>query len=231
MFTSTLIAGAFATLIAAQSTVLTFTHVPNPITDGQAQAITYATNDTTTPVIILLRKGISTELTNISVITTSATGGQFIWTPPLSLADANDYALEVIQGSQKNYFGPFVIQGADPAAVSSASVASMAKPSAYPGTTHTPLANGTASVTGVMGGGSGMATGTGTAVGRNTTMSMASLTGTSSVTGTRSGSGSLTSTATGSARSSSASSGAAVLRAGGVVGLVLGAAAAAVFCL
>jgi len=37
---------SLAALAAAQSSVLTFTHVPNPITDGQAQAITYSTNDT-----------------------------------------------------------------------------------------------------------------------------------------------------------------------------------------
>jgi hypothetical protein len=46
MFSKTLLLGAFAALAAAQSAVLTFTNVPNPITDGQAQAITFATNDT-----------------------------------------------------------------------------------------------------------------------------------------------------------------------------------------
>jgi hypothetical protein len=48
MFSKTLLVSAFAALAAAQSSVLTFTNVPNPITDGQAQAITFATNDTTT---------------------------------------------------------------------------------------------------------------------------------------------------------------------------------------
>jgi len=47
MFTKTLLVSGLAALAAAQSTVLSFTHVPNPITDGQAQAITYMTNDTT----------------------------------------------------------------------------------------------------------------------------------------------------------------------------------------
>lgn len=46
MFSKTLLLGALAALATAQSSVLTFTNVPNPITDGQAQAITYATNDT-----------------------------------------------------------------------------------------------------------------------------------------------------------------------------------------
>ena len=48
MFTKTLLVSALAALATAQSSVLTFTKVPNPVTDGQAQAITYATNDTTT---------------------------------------------------------------------------------------------------------------------------------------------------------------------------------------
>jgi len=46
MLSQTLLVGAFAAFAAAQSTVLTFTHVPNPVTDGHPQAITYATNDT-----------------------------------------------------------------------------------------------------------------------------------------------------------------------------------------
>lgn len=47
MFTTkTLLVGALAALAAAQSSVLTFTNVPDPITDGQPQAITFATNDT-----------------------------------------------------------------------------------------------------------------------------------------------------------------------------------------
>jgi len=46
MFSKTIVLSALAAIAAAQSSVLTFTNVPNPITDGQAQAITYATNDT-----------------------------------------------------------------------------------------------------------------------------------------------------------------------------------------
>lgn len=49
-------------------------------------------------------------------ITDSATNGQYIWTPPMSLPNGNDYALQIIQGTQSNYFGPFSIQGASPSA-------------------------------------------------------------------------------------------------------------------
>ena len=95
MFSKALLLGAVATLAAAQSQVLTFTRVPNPVTDGQPQAITYATNDTTTPVEIILRQGPSSNLKTVSILTKDATGGQFIWTPPKSLPNGADYALEI----------------------------------------------------------------------------------------------------------------------------------------
>lgn len=47
MLTRGLVVGAVAAVAAAQSAVLTFTNVPNPITDGQVQVLEYQTNDTT----------------------------------------------------------------------------------------------------------------------------------------------------------------------------------------
>ena len=124
MFTKALLLGAFAAFAAAQSEVLQFTHVPNPITDGEPQAITYTTNDTQTPVTIILRKGQIGNLDTIATLTTTATGGQFIWTPPNTLPNDDDYALQIKQGSQTNYYGSFIVQGASPAAISSASASS-----------------------------------------------------------------------------------------------------------
>ena len=46
MFSKTPVLSALAALATAQSAVLSFTNVPNPVTDGQAQAITFRTNDT-----------------------------------------------------------------------------------------------------------------------------------------------------------------------------------------
>lgn len=117
---TTLVAG----LAAAQSAVLTFTRVPNPITDGEPQAILYATNDTQSPVTIILRQGNANNLQTVQTLTTDAAGGQYIWTPPVSLPNGNDYALEIRQAGQVNYFGPFTVQGASPAAVASASMSS-----------------------------------------------------------------------------------------------------------
>ena len=69
MFTKALLVSALAAYAAAQSAVLTFTKVPNPVTDGQPQAITFATNDTASPVTITLRKGPSGNLQTVTVLT------------------------------------------------------------------------------------------------------------------------------------------------------------------
>ena len=95
MFAKALLLGALAALAAAQSQVLTFTRVPNPITDGEPQAITYATNDTSSPVTIILRQGAANNLQTVDTLTSNANGGQFIWTPPKSLPNGADYALEI----------------------------------------------------------------------------------------------------------------------------------------
>lgn len=46
MFSKAFLVGALAALATAQSSVLTFTRVPNPITDGEPAALIYSTNDT-----------------------------------------------------------------------------------------------------------------------------------------------------------------------------------------
>ena len=93
-----LIASALATFASAQSSDVYFTRVPNPITVGEPQAILYTTNDDETPVIITLRQGSSSDLQTIDTLTTSATGGQYVWTPELDLPNGIDYALEISQG-------------------------------------------------------------------------------------------------------------------------------------
>jgi hypothetical protein len=80
-------------------------------------------------VTILLRQGLSGNLQDVETLTTDATNGQFIWTPSTSLPNGNNYALQIKQGSEINYFGPFTIQGASSSA--SASTSSGSSPSAY----------------------------------------------------------------------------------------------------
>ena len=59
---------------------------------------------------------------------TDARDGQYIWTPSTSLPNGNNYALQIKQGNEINYFGPFVVQGASSSA--SASVSASPVPSA-----------------------------------------------------------------------------------------------------
>lgn len=63
MLFKSLLLGAVAALATAQSNPLGFTRVPNPVTVGKEVAITYMTNDDTTPVTILLRRGVSSRQT------------------------------------------------------------------------------------------------------------------------------------------------------------------------
>lgn len=176
MFSKTIVLSALAAIAAAQSSVLTFTNVPNPITDGQAQAITYATNDTSNPVTITLRQGPSGDLKTIETLTSDATGGQYIWTPSTSLPNGNNYALQIQQGDEINYFGPFTVQGASSSASSGA-----ASISASP----VPSANSTSSVPVIVTpiGTGASASGTGSPISRNQTLSSATLTATTSSSG------------------------------------------------
>lgn len=92
---TTLFIGLFAVFAAAQSDVLTFTKVPNPITDGENAVILWSTNDTNTPVKLTLRKGNPNNLDTVYVITSNGQDGQYIWNPPLWIANDDDYALEI----------------------------------------------------------------------------------------------------------------------------------------
>jgi hypothetical protein len=80
-------------------------------------------------VTILLRQGLSGNLQDVETLTTDAKNGQFVWTPSTSLPNGNNYALQIKQGSEFNYFGPFSVQGASSSA--SASTSSGSSPSAY----------------------------------------------------------------------------------------------------
>ena len=80
---------------------------------------TRKTNDALTssqPITITLRQGLANALQDVEVLTSDAKDGQFVWTPSTSLPNGNDYALQITQNDQVNYFGPFVVQGASASA-------------------------------------------------------------------------------------------------------------------
>lgn len=66
------------------------------------------------PVTILLRKGNPGDLKTVATLTDSATNGQYIWSVDRSLENGADYALEIKQGNELNYFGPCKLDHAFP---------------------------------------------------------------------------------------------------------------------
>merc|ERR1711881_288653 len=166
MFAKAIILAGLSALAAAQSTTLTFTEVPQTVTDGQEQTIRYTSEDNSTPVTILLRKGPSENLQTVSTLTTSATGGEFLWTPSICLENGDDYALEIQQGRDASCDDS---TSASPSANATASMTVGMNGTA----THMPIPVGTAPA---VGGSNGTMMAAGTSVPRNTTMSMATLT-------------------------------------------------------
>ncbi|KAI5370301.1 hypothetical protein Slin15195_G011790 [Septoria linicola] len=233
MFTKAILVGALAALAAAQSTVISFTNaLPAPAQVGIPFELTYATTDASSPITILLRKGASNDLQTVSTLTSAATGGSFEWTPASDLEDGSDYALQIQQGTEVNYLGPFSIEGGSGTGASTSS--SSAAPPSYGESTSITLtatasANGTASrtFTAVAPYGTGNAT-----IPRNTTMSSATLTRTSTPTGgagstTGAGfqgsqTGSDTAQSTGGASTLMAGSSAVALALGAVAALIMG---------
>lgn len=236
MFVKAFLVGALATLAAAQSSVLSFTRVPNPVTAGQPQAITYSTNDTSSPVTILLRKGSSNNLQTVSILTQSAIGGQYIWTPASNLETASDYALQITQGDQANYYGPFSVQGGTGMASSSSS-GSMSMTSSMASSSSGAVIGGMSmsssrNASGITS--APMSAGTGASMSRNQTMSSATLSNSmtsrpAASTSSAGGAGFQSGSSTTSAPAGSTGGASGITTAGSAVALVFGAAAAVLF--
>ncbi|KAK5016679.1 hypothetical protein LTR16_002548 [Cryomyces antarcticus] len=206
-FTKALLFGAsLVGAVIAQSSTLAFTSVPAVVTAGQPANISYMAADTTSPVTITLRKGDPNNLATIAVLTSSSTGGSYIWIPDKSLANAQDYALQITQGvSAINYSGLITLVGSDTSAVASASAASSSSSAAAAAVTSsvsissqvqsilsviasynsslvaiTATSNATTSTIKPTAPVVASTAGTGIPMSRNTTMSMATLTASSS---------------------------------------------------
>ncbi|QIW96954.1 hypothetical protein AMS68_002472 [Peltaster fructicola] len=121
-----------------------------------------------TPVTITLRQGISSNLDTLYDLTNTTIGGQYIWTPAADLPNGSDYALQITQGNQTNYYGPFRVQGYT-GPLSSSSVATM--PATMSGNVST-AAPGTGTIS----------MGTASPMPRNTTFSSATLAATTTTT-------------------------------------------------
>ncbi|PGH26802.1 hypothetical protein AJ80_01568 [Polytolypa hystricis UAMH7299] len=108
-FVKTVFTGAL--LVAAALAELKFTTFPPPVVEvGKPYELTY--DGTDADVTVTLRRGPSKNLHDVEVVTTSATGGSFTWTPKTSLTDGDDYALQIsADGEDDNYTAQFAVTG------------------------------------------------------------------------------------------------------------------------
>ncbi|KAF1989692.1 hypothetical protein K402DRAFT_261625 [Aulographum hederae CBS 113979] len=103
-------ASAFAAIVSAQNP-LAFTSLPTSVQVGVPVQLTYRA-PSSGPVTITLRQGERTNLQDVAVLTTSATGGSYTWIPSTSLPPADNYALRITQAdAEENYTDLFTITG------------------------------------------------------------------------------------------------------------------------
>ncbi|KAL9536041.1 hypothetical protein SMMN14_01432 [Sphaerulina musiva] len=242
MFVKSILVGALAALAAAQSSVISFTNsLPSPAEVGKPFTLTYTTTGSG-PVSIILRKGNPNDLQTVATLTSDATGGSYQWTPATDLASGTDYALQIQQGSEINYLGPFPLTGGSASGGGSSSSSSMSTPMAPPSygpmttmtsstemtsmmMTSTAASNSTSSftTTAMMPVGTGNATMT-----RNATMSMATLTKSAGPHATNGGGAGYQGTSTGPNAAQSTGGASTLMVGGSAIAIVFGAVAAVV---
>ncbi|KAM5442974.1 hypothetical protein MferCBS31731_001847 [Microsporum ferrugineum] len=190
-FFKTLIAGAALVASVVAQGKISFTSFPSSLQAGKPCEITWTGGNPQAPVTITLRKGESTNLKDVAVLTSSATGGRYTFTPSTSLVNGPDYALQISQGGEINYTGLFTISGGSGTPSSTSATTTSSSSSAYSGEPSKPVtkpvvvpssapsmsitqsANHTTMVTKTSSGTASM--GTGTTSHRNTTMATPTL--------------------------------------------------------
>ncbi|KAE9961241.1 hypothetical protein BLS_002929 [Venturia inaequalis] len=153
MLKSVVSVAVFAAAAIAQSTNLAFTSFPpTTVAAGSPITLTWIGGDSTAPVTITLKKGVSTDLKDVGVVTSTATGGSYTWTPDTTIANGADYALSISQGSVINYTGQFSVTGGSTAAAttssssSSASASSSATSSSAAASSHASITSAAAAI-------------------------------------------------------------------------------------
>jgi len=109
-FYKTLLAGS---LIAASAVAqLMFTSFPpSTVAVGTPVTVTWTGAAPGVPVTIKLRKGPRGDLSEGIILTNSATGSIFTFTLDSTLVNGSDYVLEIDQGGEQNFSGPFAVTG------------------------------------------------------------------------------------------------------------------------
>ncbi|MCJ1474299.1 Ferredoxin-fold anticodon-binding domain-containing protein 1 [Lambiella insularis] len=227
-FSRTLLFGAllFAAAVAQNFTPIAFTTLPGASVQACVPVqLAWSGGDGSSDVTITLKQGPATNLASVAIITGTATGNNYTWTPDSTLPDATDYALQISQGVDDiNYSGTFALTGGSSStscgAANSTTTSSMSSSSTTSGVTAIIVAGPTGNATIVnptlftttLSGTAVSSGGTGIPMSRNTTLSSAALSSKATGTGaTTTGAGATTttgagaSTATGTAGSTSPS--------------------------
>ncbi|GLI76075.1 hypothetical protein PoHVEF18_004344 [Penicillium ochrochloron] len=102
-FTSVLAVSASLFAVAYANDPLAFTAWPKDIQAGKPVTLTWAGGAPDQPVTLTLRKGTSTNLQDVEIITAQAKDGTFTWTPGDNVKSGEDYAFQITQGGERNY--------------------------------------------------------------------------------------------------------------------------------
>ncbi|CAL8582754.1 hypothetical protein XPA_008400 [Xanthoria parietina] len=199
-----LLVGA-ACVVAAAAQKVAFTGTPAVVRPGDSVPITWGGGDPNADVTITLYQGDFRNLDFVRVIESNGRGNRTTWSVPNDLPNRSDYSLQISQGLDDNYSGPFTLTGSTAVSSSSSSGSSTAPATASSGSSSSSSATATGGVvqsvivsnttttvsdnnatTTVPAGGVGTGVGasgsaaTGTAMSRNTTMARPTLSSTSS---------------------------------------------------
>ncbi|KAI9846481.1 MAG: hypothetical protein M1837_003901 [Sclerophora amabilis] len=173
---------ALASLTFAQR--LAFTSGPEGTVEaGTTSEIAWSGGDGN-PITLRLKNGDSDNLNTVSTIASGLTTNNYDWDIPTTITDG-EYSIEIAQGSDFNYYGPFEITGGKGAGASSSN-ASASSSAAISSAVDSIIASVTANLNSTIirptgtaplttGGRDASASGTGTAIYRNTTLSSATL--------------------------------------------------------
>ncbi|MCJ1256482.1 hypothetical protein MMC24_004303 [Lignoscripta atroalba] len=111
-FTKALFVSASFVVAALAQTRIQFTTLPSAVTAGVPTLLEWTGGDGSSTVTITLRKGDPSNLDTIAtILQRNAQETSFEWTPSSTLANADDYALEISQGSDVNFSGLFSLSG------------------------------------------------------------------------------------------------------------------------
>ncbi|KAF3391001.1 hypothetical protein DPV78_011158 [Talaromyces pinophilus] len=97
-------------LASVMADYVAFSEWPASLVAGQPVTLKWV-GGSDVPATITLRKGASTDLQDVQVLSTSATNGEFNWTPPADLQNADDYAFQITQGDEINYTSLLPLSG------------------------------------------------------------------------------------------------------------------------